>query len=336
MSTLANHQSHLVFAGFVAKSPVSLAVCETIRRLAKGVLPVIVSGDVGTGKTTVGHLLHTLGPRVNRPIRSVQCPTLREGMNEGELFGLGRGFGTSSPMKGLMEIADGSSLLLENIEALPRGMQARLVHYLEYKEVQRVGQSVAVPVDVRLVATTSVNLDTSAGAGFSPELLFRLNAGRIDLPPLRERTEDMAPLIDYFLATLSESERKPRPHISTEVLGALESYRWPGNLRELHALLQRAVAMGHVAISLESLPNIPGTRLGPASLPSEGIDLSAHINAVERELIRQALERADGNQTRAAQLLRLTFRQFRYRLERFDLGPNQPTPSPREDQTDAK
>jgi len=242
-------------------------------------------------------------------------------MAEVELFGSGKGLGAATGKKGLLEMARGGSLLLEEIVQLPKSLQVKLVHYLRYGEFRRLGDSMFAKVDVRIVATATVDVETAVAKGeLSEELFYRLSVGRIYLPPLRLRREDIPALIDYFLTTLCERDGKARPQVSEEVMHAFVDHNWPGNLRELEARLERSVALGQSEITLES-----ARQSDPVTprLPSPGIDLCRYLETAEVSLIQQALERTSGNQMQAARLLHLTFRQLRYRLQRFRLTTDQ-------------
>jgi DNA-binding NtrC family response regulator len=302
----------------VAKSASALAVRQKILQLADTKIPILVTGESGTGKTTVAHVVHGISSRRTHPIVSFPCAALHEDIGHSELFGLGKGFGSATGRQGLLDRANGGTLLLEEISQLASTFQLKLGHYLQYGTFYRLGESATTTADVRMIATSAEDVEKAVKENrFSKELFYRLSVGHIYLSPLRDRLEDIPVLIDYFLAKLAQREGKPRPQIQPDVLQAFTEYDWPGNLRELESRLERVVALGHREITLDA---IPLRKKGPTvHLPPEGIDLREYLEAIERGLIQEALDRAGGVQTRAAQLLRLSFRQLRYKLQRFGL-----------------
>ncbi len=316
---LVSHRPYLAFDGFVAKSTSVLAVCDLMRRLADTNIPVLVIGESGTGKTKVAQVIHGITSRRAQPILSYACAASRDEIGEGELFGFGRGFGPSAGRQGMLERADSGTILLEEVAELPRPLQLKVAHYLQHKEFHRLGESVPTKADARIIATTSVDLEAAVRKEqFSKELFYRLSVGAIHLPPLRGRWEDILVLSDYFLTVISARERRPRPQMPASLIQRFLDYDWPGNVRELEARLERAIALGQVEVGLEVLP--PRQVSEPTMvLPSAGIDLTAYLAAIERKLFEQALERAGGIQTKAAELLGLSFRQFRYRLAKLGI-----------------
>lgn len=318
-SSLPDHRSYLSFDGYVAKSASALAVRQKMQQLADTKIPILVTGESGTGKTTVAHVLHGMCSRREYAIVSFPCAALHEEMGHGELFGFGKGLGPVTGRQGLLDRASGGTLLLEEISQLSKTLQLKLGHYLQYGTFYRLGESATTTADARIIATSAEDLEKSVKEDrFSKELFYRLSVGHIYLSPLRERRDDIPVLLDYFLDKLARRDGKPRPHVPPGVLQAFTEYDWPGNLRELESRLERVIALGYSEITLDALP-FGKKGLPIVHLPPQGIDLSEHLETIERQLVQEALDRAGGVQTRAAELLGLSFRQFRYRLARFGL-----------------
>lgn len=318
-SPLADHRPYLLFDGYVAKSASALAVGRKIQQLADTKIPILVTGESGTGKTTVAHVIHGISSRREHAIVSFPCAALHEELGHGELFGFGKGLGPVTGRQGLLDRANGGTLLLEEISQLPKTLQLKLGHYIQYGTFYRLGESVTTTSDARIIATSAEDLEKAVKEDrFSKELFYRLSVGHIYLLPLCERRDDIPFLLDYFLDKLARRDGKPRPQVPLGVLQAFTGYEWPGNLRELESRLERVIALGHPDITLGALP-FGKKGLPIAHLPPEGIDLAGHLETIERQLVQEALDRAGGVQTKAAELLGLSFRQFRYKLERFGL-----------------
>ncbi len=286
---------------------------------------VLLRGESGVGKEVVAQAIHAQSDRSAFPFLEINCTALPETLLESELFGHEKGAFTDARerKKGLMELADHGSVLLDEIGDLPPGAQAKLLRFLETRTFKRVGGIRDINVDVRIIASTNRDLEAAVRDGsFRRDLFFRLNVIPIHIPPLRERPEDVAPLASYFLEKMSATMRKPGLSISPGAMPILERYGWPGNVRELRNVIERAVILGEGnEILPEHLPEElqPGARaldLEPEfQLPAGGIDLEQ----LEKDLIRQALRQTRGNKTRAAQLLALSRDTLRYRLEKYHI-----------------
>jgi two-component system response regulator PilR (NtrC family) len=260
---------------------------------------------------------------------------------ESELFGHIRGAftGAIANKQGLFETADGGTLLLDEISEMSTHLQAKLLRVLEDKEIRPVGGTKPVRVEVRIVAATNRDLAQAMARGvFREDLFYRLNVISVTLPSLRERREDIPLLANHFLQKFTELAGAPAKVLSPEALACLEAYAWPGNIRELENVIERAVTLepGPI-IRPESLPESLRRPRPPdafhVDFPAEGLDLDQLMEQIERDLIRRALERVDGVQSRAAQLLGTGFRSFRYRLQKYgmiergavaDGGPDEP------------
>ncbi len=333
MSGLPDYRPYLAFEGFVTKSLSSLAIKDLIHRLASLPIPVLLTGESGTGKTTIAHVIHSASRRRDSPIVAFSCAALSADMEAAELFGLGRGTGSAAARQGLIDQARGGTLLFEEVTALSRPLQQKLVHLLQYGKFHRVGDSSPIAADVRIMATATEDLTTAVSSNrFGPDLFYRLSVGQIDLSPLRQRPEEIPVLIDYFLTILSQRHSKPAPAIPLETLRAFMDYGWPGNVRELEMRLERCVSLGEAAIPPRTVPHLQTSLDLPndlVTLQSQGQNLTDYTDAIEKRLIQQALTRTNGNQTSAAELLGLTFRQFRYKLQKLHLTSAGETRPPR-------
>ena len=287
---------------------------------------VLVRGESGGGKEVVARAIHARSARADFPFLEINCTALPETLLESELFGHEKGAFTDARERkqGLLELGDRGTVLLDEIGDLPPGAQAKLLRFLETRTFKRVGGVRDITVDVRVVASTYRDLEAAVrDGGFRRDLFFRLNVIPIVIPPLRERPEDVPPLAEYFLGKMTTALRRPARSIARETMAMLERYAWPGNVRELKNVIERAMILEEGAEILPAhLPDElkPGGRvldLEPGfKLPAGGIQLED----LEKDLIRQALEQARGNKTRAAELLGLTRDTLRYRVEKYGLS----------------
>jgi two-component system response regulator PilR (NtrC family) len=315
------------FGNLIGKSPKMLEVFSTIGRLGDSKATVLVTGESGTGKELVAKAVHFNSNRKDRAFVTVNCGAIPQELMESELFGHVKGAftGAVAAKQGLFEVADGGTLFLDEVSELPLHLQVKLLRVLEDPEIRPVGGVKPVRVDVRIVAATNRDLAQAIAArSFREDLFYRLNVISLHIQPLRERREDTPLLVSHFLQKFA-SPGNPAKLISPEALAALERFNWPGNVRELENVIERAVTLeAGPVLHVESLPE---SIQGPQSpefgativLPDEGLDLDELMERIERDLLRQALRRAEGIQSRAAQLLRTSFRSFRYRLQKYGL-----------------
>lgn len=309
---------------FVGRSRRMLEVFETIRKIADSSSNVMITGETGTGKELVAQAIHHESPHRDRPFVSVNCGAIPEGLMESELFGHVKGSftGAVSDTRGLFSAANGGTLFLDEITEIPPSIQVKLLRAIQERSIRRVGDTHDVRVDVRLIAASNRDLAGAVSDGILREdLFYRLNVIPIHLPPLRERRDDIPLLVSHFVQKLVRETGKDVRGISAEALVRLEQYRWPGNIRELQNAIERAIVLGAgPTLDVDALPT---ELLGPKpagdatlEIPPEGLDLEATLESLEQRLLRAALERSGGVQTRAAELLKMSFRQFRYKLQK--------------------
>ncbi len=308
---------------FVAGSSRRREVLDLIDRVAPRDVAVLVTGESGTGKELIARRLHTRSGRSLGPFVAVNCAALPESLAESELFGHEKGAftGADRQRRGRFEEAEGGTLLLDEIGDLPATLQAKLLRVLEERTVRRVGGTEEVPVDVRLVAATNLDLAAAVEAGsFRRDLFYRLAVVEAHLPPLRERHGDVAALADHLLDRLAARHGVPRGALAPEALAVLERHDWPGNVRELRNVLERAVVVRAGApIRPDDLAlHRGGAPVAPPQAPSGEPPLDR--DAREREAVVEALRRADGNRELAARMLGISVRTLYYRLRTFGLS----------------
>jgi len=284
---------------------------------------VLLLGESGTGKGLLARALHDSSERRDKPFLTITCTAIPETLLENELFGHERGAFTDAKTAkpGLLEVADGGTVFLDEIGDMPLGLQAKLLGVLEDKTYKRLGGVADVSVDIRVVAATNTDLDAKVREqSFRTDLYYRLNTFPVKIPPLRERKADIPILAQHFLARFNRDFNKQIEDIDGEALEALKRHPWPGNVRELKNAVERAMILGQgprltggdFAFSLDASP-VRAFSSSEFEIPPEGLD----IEQLEKHLVRQALERTGGNQNRAARLLGMTRDQIRYRLEKW-------------------
>lgn len=323
--------------GFVGESAVMQRIFTLIERVAHFDATVLISGESGTGKELVAKSIHLGSPYGSGPFVAVNCGAIPENLIESELFGHKRGAftGADSDAVGLFRRADGGTIFLDEIGELPLSLQAKLLRVLQERQIRPVGGDREVPIKVRVIAATNRNLRNEVKVGsFREDLFYRLNVVNIALPPLRERRDDIPPLVDSLLRQLSRG-RAALPVVPPATLRILMSYDYPGNVRELENILERALVFGGEAILPEHLPeylraDAPGnerrmspqveTRLIVDETLSFPLDLDAILADTERRYLELALVRTNGAKKRAAELLGVNFRSFRYRLQKFNIA----------------
>jgi two-component system, NtrC family, response regulator PilR len=305
-------------------SPTMQNLREMIGRVARSQAPVHISGESGTGKELVAKLIHESGPRRDGPFVPVNCGAIPTELMESELFGHKRGSftGAVSDKKGLIQSAEGGTLLLDEIADLPLHMQVKLLRVIQEKAVRPVGEQVEVPVDVRILSATHKNLSQLVAEGaFREDLFYRVNVIELRVPSLRERPEDVQELAEAILRRLGRRMKITPPMLGKDALTALESYAFPGNVRELENILERAITLsttGEVSASeIQLRSTSPGSAM-PANAPN-GAALGDHLEDIEREAIVKALEQTRFNKTAAAKVLGMSFRALRYRIKKLGI-----------------
>jgi transcriptional regulator with PAS, ATPase and Fis domain len=284
---------------------------------------VLLTGETGTGKDLAAKVIHYNSERAARPFVNITASALPEQLLESELFGHERGAFTDARQqkRGLLETGDGGTVFLDEIGEMTPGLQAKLLRFLEEKTFKRVGGLADIRVDVRVIAATNRNLDAEVTAGkFREDLFYRLQVMPVVLPPLRDRKGDVPLLAAFYIDRFDREFRKRIRGLTPAAAKALEQYQWPGNVRELRNAIERAMLLNDREwLEPDDFTTLTRT-VAPTEfrLPPEGV----HLEELERQLLVQALERAGGNQTQAAQLLGINRDQVRYRIEKFGLQPN--------------
>lgn len=332
---------------FIFSDPLSRALLQEIEQVARADAPVLITGETGTGKELVARHLHDQSGRKGEFV-AVNCGALPHSLAEAELFGhqAGSFTGATETRAGWFESATGGTLFLDEVGDLPLSIQVKLLRVLQEREVVRIGSRRPILIDVRVVAATNIDLSEAVIAGrFRQDLYYRLNVIRLTVPPLSARPGDILPLAEHFLGVYQERLQTEAAVLTPEARRLLQNYRWPGNIRELENVLERAVAFEtSAAIAPASLPEhlltgaaVPAAGGGPGVeprmpgasaqdahaattlFPETGFDLERHVQDIEREYLAEALRRSDGVKMRAADLLGMSFRSFRYYAKKYNL-----------------
>jgi two-component system response regulator AtoC len=340
------HRNELVrlygISNIVGRSKATEQILMKIRKVADSAAStVLIQGESGTGKDLVAKAIHFASHRADKPFMNITCTALTESLLESEMFGHERGAFTDAKTlkKGLLEVANGGTVFLDEIGDMGAQLQSKVLRFLEEKAFKRVGGSVDIRVDVRVIAATNRSLEAMARAGtFREDLFYRLHVVPIDLAPLRERKDDIPDLVDHFLETFNREFKKNTRRVTDEAMACLTRHDWPGNVRELRNVIERVMILeDREELDVTDLPEELVQRAGPAEdddlaedpagapaasaagwvrLPEAGVSL----RDVQYELVRQALERTGGNQTKAARLLRISRDALRYKMKSFGLG----------------
>jgi DNA-binding NtrC family response regulator len=319
-------EERFTFANIIGKSAKMQEIFSIVQRIAKTMSTVLISGESGTGKELIARAIHYNSDRRGKFV-SINCGALPETLLESELFGHERGAFTGAirEKRGLFQEADRGTIFLDEIGETSLAMQIKLLRVLQERMVRKVGSNVESAVDVRVLAATNRDLAGSIREGtFREDLFYRINVIPIALPPLRLRKEDIPVLVDHFIEKFCLRMEVPRKRISADAMRAIEKYHWPGNVRELENVVERMIALeASDLLSTKSLPEhvLLGGRIPDASfeLPADGISLQDHLEAIGKIFMLQALERAGGVQNKAAELLRMSFRSFRYYAKKYDI-----------------
>ncbi len=330
-------------SNIVAASSVMRKLLEQVKAIAPFNITVLVTGETGTGKELIARAIHEQSSRKDRRLISLNCAAVPEQLLEDELFGHVKGAftGAHSAREGRFEQADGGTLFLDEIGDMSLPLQSKLLRVLQEREFEKLGSSYTIKVDVRIVAATSANLERRIAEGsFRSDLYYRLNVVHLRLAPLRERADDIEPLAEHLLERFCVSAELPPKKIDDEARGALKSYHWPGNVRQLQNAMERAAALTgtQATINLCDLPeearsNAASTNIRPApeaaevahaalakqEIPDGGVNFDAVMANVERELLQQSLDKTSGNKLRAAKLLNMKRTTFVEKLKRLQI-----------------
>jgi two-component system, NtrC family, response regulator AtoC len=307
--------------GLVSESGAMRQALALVARVAEHNTTVLITGESGTGKEVIARAIHRASPRANRAFVGINCAAIPENLLESELFGHVRGAftGASADKTGLFEHANGGTILLDEIGELPIGLQAKLLRVLQEGEIRRVGDQKTRRVDARVLAATARDLEAEVRGGrFREDLFYRIHVVAIELPPLRERRDDIAPLARLFAARLSQRFGRPLS-LSDEAIAWLEAQPWPGNVRELENAIERAAVLNERPIlDPKDFPGVAPRREAENAAVAEG-KLSDAVERAEREVIVGALQATNGNRRAAAERLGVSLRTLFYKIERYGL-----------------
>jgi two-component system response regulator AtoC len=310
---------------------------DTIQKVARHKAAVLITGESGTGKELVARAIHDLSLRKSQAFVAINCGAIPANLLESELFGYRRGAFTDAvrDKAGLFEVADGGTLFLDEVGELPLNLQVKLLRALQEEEIRRIGDNRTTKVDVRIIAATLRNLtDDVANGRFREDLFYRLNVLPIVLPALRERREDIRPLAEHFVAVYRQRHRgggSQAESISEEAMGMLETYDWPGNIRELENTIERAMVLAdgprieaHLLDGkLSQRPQVAAraatVERDSAALDDKDLSIKKHTRRIEEELIRRALEKSAGNRHNASKLLGISYRALLYKIKEYGI-----------------
>ena len=319
----------------IGTSPAMDRVFSLIEKIADTPTNILLTGESGTGKELVAKAIHYESGRREQPFVTIHCGAIPENLIESELFGHIKGSFTGAIQNkiGLLEMANGGTVFLDEVGEIPLPMQVKLLRFIQERTFRRVGCTENISVNVRIICATNKDLEAEIEKGtFREDLYYRLNVIQIELPPLRQRKDDIPLLAEHFVGKYAAALNRKIHRISEEAMERLMHYAYPGNVRELENILERAVALeGSSSIQAASLPSDmvhggrrewshPGKGSDLLRLPEDGVDLEGLVEELERRLIQQALERTHGVKKRAAELLHVSFRSFRYRLEKYAMN----------------
>lgn len=315
------------FSNMIGRSRRMQEIFALIERVGRTASTVLLKGESGTGKELIARAIHFASPRSHARFLSVNCGALPETLLESELFGHERGAftGAVKDKKGLFREADQGTLFLDEIGEMNTTMQVKILRALQEKKVRKVGGHDEESVDVRIIAATNQDLEALIEAGeFREDLFYRINVIPIEIPPLRHRREDIPLLVDFFIKKYSAEMGLEACRVDQDAMQILEAHQWPGNVRELENVVERALALA--TGPLLGIQDIPAHLRSPkprtkssVELPPDGLDLEVHLESIRRSLMAQAMDRTNGVQTKAAELLGISFRSFRYYAKKVGL-----------------
>lgn len=313
------------YGGIISRNAGMQEIFAQIKKVADLKTTILVLGESGTGKELVARAVHNNGRRLQKPFVAVNCGAIPENLLESELFGHIRGAFTdaSSDKTGLFEQADGGTLFLDEIGEMPLALQVKLLRVLQEGEIRKVGGSSSKKVDVRVISATSRDLSADVSAGsFREDLYFRLNVFSLQLPPLRDRVEDVPLLAEHFLSRHGNGKERQAMRIEPDALRSLMAHRWPGNVRELENVIERACILCESGtITARCLPSTISQRDEPPleTISGENLSIKQAEALLERELIRKALAKTGGNRTHAARILEISHRSLLYKLKEYGI-----------------
>jgi two-component system, NtrC family, response regulator len=314
------------FGNMIGRSKPMLRIYDLIGKVAYSKASVLITGPSGTGKELIAKAIHYESPRKNRPFISVNCGALTETLLESELFGHERGAftGAVALKKGRFELADGGTLFLDEVGDMPPSLQVKLLRVLQEMEFERVGGTRSLRVDVRVLSASNRNLkETVAEGSFREDLFYRLNVIRIEVPPLRERPEDIRLLVNHFIDKYRNDQGKAKIDLSPEAWKALYGYHWPGNVRELENVIERAVVLNDGgAIALQELPQEIQEKQEQLSLDKlilPNAPLQQTLDIIEEKMIRRSLDYCDQVQAKAADMLGISRHVMHYKLKKYGI-----------------
>ncbi|MHB1176034.1 MAG: sigma-54-dependent transcriptional regulator [Sulfuriferula sp.] len=312
--------------GFIGESPSMQRVYEQIRLVAPNKTTALITGETGTGKELVARAIHRASPRRDKLFVPINCAAIPADMLESELFGYEKGAFTGAHKEriGKFELAHGGTIFLDELAEMPIALQAKLLRVLQENVIERLGSNRNIPIDIRIIAATNRDpLAAIAENKLREDLYYRVNVFSLELPPLRDRQEDIPALIQYFVAELSK-DRASIPKISAEALSSLQRYTWPGNVRELRNVIERAIVLsGGKQLDTPHFPLGTGTSQEQKplqdNLPFDSLSLNCAIEALEAKMIAAALHNTGGNKTKAARLLDISERSLWYKVKKYHL-----------------
>ena len=310
-------------SSIISQSPRMEEAINLAARVAESKATVLITGENGTGKEVLAKAIHFISPRKNNAFIAVNIPALSENLMESELFGHERGAftGADKMKKGRFELAAKGTIFLDEIGDVPLPMQVKLLRVLQEQQIERVGGTEIIPIDVRIIAATNQNLEKKIKEGtFREDLFYRLNIVAIKIPPLRERKEDILPLVEFFLSKYTKENNKDAFSVSKEAVDLLMKYSYPGNVRELENSIERAVVLARgTTLTQNDLPMSIKGFVPEQSNEIQEETLAEVVEALEKKLITTALAKSGGNQTQAGKLLGLTERNLRYKLQKYGI-----------------
>jgi DNA-binding NtrC family response regulator len=305
-------------------------ISQLVAKVAQGNATVLIQGESGTGKEIIANAIHRQSPRASKPFTVINCAAIPADLLESELFGFEAGAftGAQRRKKGLLEMADKGTLFLDEIGEMKPETQAKILRVIEMKTLRRVGGTTDIKVDVRFIAATNRDLRAAVQEGaFRQDLYYRLQVVTIDLPPLRERMQDLDLFVTAFINEFNQEMGKNLERVSDNALERMKHYHWPGNIRELRNVIERGmvlcdgrqIELAHLPAELCSQATAPSGPTLPTNLPPGGVNLENMVAQLERRLIEEALAKTGGNQSEAAEILSISRDQLRYRLEKYGL-----------------